>query len=97
MKLDVILRGLANEDLPPSSAIVLPRVRRSAIGDGAVQHLDVVSCWKGLSFSTVLELTMWEDLFKESLASQIKQRLQHEFVEKLQAFPGEFDFFPSPV
>lgn len=40
---------------------------------------------------------MWEDLFKESLASQIKQRLQHEFIEKLQAFPGEFDFFSSPV
>ncbi|KAF1918725.1 hypothetical protein BDU57DRAFT_119054 [Ampelomyces quisqualis] len=87
MKLDVVLRGLANADLPPTSAMVLPRVRRSAIGDGAVQHLDVVSCWKGLSFSTVLELSMWEDLFKESLVSKIKQRLQHEFVEKLNAFP----------
>jgi hypothetical protein len=87
--LDIVLRGLANDDLPPACAPVLPRVRRSAFTENVVQHLDVVSSWKGLSASQALEIAIWEHLFKEALASQLKQRLQQDFVNRLSTYPGE--------
>jgi hypothetical protein len=85
---DMVLRGLPNEDLPPSSALNFPRVRRSPLVAGTVQHLDMVSCWKGLSHSQGLELTLWEHLFKQSLASRIKQRLLQDLVHQLSGDPG---------
>jgi hypothetical protein len=90
--LDVELRGLANEDLPPAYAPVIPRVRRSTFTEDAVQHLDIVSCWKGLSKSQVLELATWEHLFKECLASQLKQCLEQDFAERLGGYLGDYPF-----
>jgi hypothetical protein len=85
---DVVLRGFSNEDLAPSSALVLPRVRRSPPSDDTVQHLELVSLWKGLSHSQAIELAWWERLFKQSLASQIKQHLLQDVVHRLSGYPG---------
>jgi hypothetical protein len=87
--LDVELQGLANDDLPPACALVVPRVRRSTFTEDTVQHLDIVSCWKGLSNSQALELAMWERLFKACLASQLKQRLLQDFANRLSGYLGE--------
>jgi hypothetical protein len=90
--LDIVLSGLANEHSSPALAPIIPSVRRSPLTSGAVQHLDIVSCWKNLSSSQTTELTMWEGLFKECLASQIKQHLQHSFAKRLKEYPGKYSF-----
>jgi hypothetical protein len=92
--LDIVLSGLANEAASPASAPVFPFVRRSPLTNGAVQHLDIISCWKNLSSSQIAELTVWNRLFEECLASQVKQRLQHDFARRLTEYPGEY---PSPT
>ncbi|KAH5399897.1 hypothetical protein HBI32_180620 [Parastagonospora nodorum] len=85
---DVVLRGFSNEDLAPSLALVLPRVRRPPPSDDTVQHLELVSLWKGLSHSQSIELAWWERLFKQSLASQIKQHLLQDVVHRLSGYPN---------
>ncbi|KAH8731798.1 hypothetical protein GQ44DRAFT_766854 [Phaeosphaeriaceae sp. PMI808] len=89
--LDIKLYGLINDDLPSATGFVFPRVRRSSITSDAVQHLDIISCWKGLSHSQGLELTTWEYLFKESLASQIEEYLQREFINDLSKYTNPKD------
>jgi hypothetical protein len=88
VKFHVILRGLLNEDLPAASACLFPAVRRSPSTIGGPQHLDTVSCWKGLSQSQSEELVAWEGLFKESMASQIKEDIQRGFALQLKLCPG---------
>jgi hypothetical protein len=88
--LDIVLSGLANETASPASAPVFPFVRRSPLTNGTVQHLDIISCWKNLSSSQIAELTVWNRLFEECLASQVKQRLQHDFARRLIEYPGEY-------
>lgn len=93
MPLHIVPRGFADEGLTPTSALVYPQVRRSPLGNEVVQHLDIVSCWKGLSQSQTLELTIWARLFRESLASHIKYHLQHDLTEQLSGYPGECQNF----
>jgi len=83
-----VLRGFVNQDWASSSALVLPRVRRSPPSDDTVRHLELVSCWKGLSHSQAIELTSWERLFKQSLASHIKQHLLQDAIHRLGGYPG---------
>jgi len=47
---------------------VMPRVRRSSITNEPVQHLDIVSCWKGLSHQQALEIDKWEQAFEQCIA-----------------------------
>jgi hypothetical protein len=77
--LDIVIRGLPNQGRPYSAALFLPHTRRSPLTNGAVQHLDTTSCWKGLSQSKARELNTWERLFEESMALQIKEHLQRDF------------------
>jgi hypothetical protein len=87
--LRIVLRGFADEGLAPTSTLIFPQVRRSPLREESVQHLDLVSCWKGLSPSQALELTTWTRLFRECLGSQIKARLQQDIPEQLSRYPGE--------
>jgi hypothetical protein len=91
--LRIALRGFADEGLAPTSTLICPQVRRSQFSEESVQHLELVSCWKGLSPSQVLELTTWTRLFRECLGSQIKTRLQQHIVEQLSRYPGECHSF----
>jgi hypothetical protein len=90
LTLDIVIRGLANQGPPLITAFFLPDVRRSPLTKGAVQHLDTVSCWKGLSQSRARELSTWERLFEESLAVQIKEHLQRRFVVYLSKCHGTY-------
>jgi hypothetical protein len=47
---------------------MMPHVRRSPITTEPVQHLNIVSCWKGLSHQQTLELEKWEQVFQEEIA-----------------------------
>jgi hypothetical protein len=85
---NVVIRGLPNEDLPAASALLFPFVRRSSRIREAAQHLDTISCWKGLSSSQSDELSVWERLFKESMALQIKELLQRDFASRLERCTG---------
>jgi hypothetical protein len=95
--LRIALRGFADESLTPTSTLICPQLRRSPFSKESVQHLDIVSCWKGLSPSQVLELTTWMRLFRECLGSQIKARLQQIIVEQLSQYPGECHSFPGAL
>ncbi|CAO2647443.1 Nn.00g083650.m01.CDS01 [Neocucurbitaria sp. VM-36] len=72
----VVLDGLAARDNITVADMHCPRVRRSPYSDRAISHLDVISCWKGLSYSQAMELTLWEQLFRRCLALQVKEWLQ---------------------
>lgn len=85
---NVELRGLLTDDVKSAFDLVMPKVRRSQLGHDAVQHLDVVSCWKGLQYSNATELVLWDRLFRESLASHIKLHLLQAFVTHLSRCRG---------
>jgi hypothetical protein len=62
----------------------MPEVRRSPVEDlhkRAVKHLDVVSCWKGLSHRQAKELAFWQFTFKISLESILLDTLLHMFAD----------------
>lgn len=51
----------------PSDDPIIPRVRRTPPSGESVQHLDLVSCWKGLSYQQARELDIWEQSFEASI------------------------------
>lgn len=70
---EVILRGLAGENRHKVTDVYCPEVRRSPPTDYQhINHLDVVSCWKGLSFRQAREVAQWEILFKNALEDQLR-------------------------
>ncbi|KAF2826911.1 hypothetical protein CC86DRAFT_466693 [Ophiobolus disseminans] len=83
VRLDVVLRRLPADDASSVCGPLMPRVRRSSISVGPAQHLDTVSCWKGLSHQQTLELVAWERVFRDSLASQLKHHLQDGLAAQL--------------
>jgi hypothetical protein len=92
--LRIALRGFADEGI---STPICPQVRRSPLSEESVQHLDLVSCWKGLSPSHVVELTTWTRLFRECLGDLIKAWLQRDMVEQLSRYPGKCPSFLEAV
>jgi hypothetical protein len=90
VKLNIVLRGLPSDDRPSAASMVFPRVRRSPLSKDKVQHLDIVSCWKGLSPSQSDELAAWEGIFQECLASQIREHLREGFVKWLDKYIGMY-------
>lgn len=80
---DIKLEGFATREKLSVADLHIPRVRRSPYSDAPVSHLDVVSCWKGLSYSQATELILWERLFQQCLALQIRKRLQGVVIKHL--------------
>ncbi|KAF2125292.1 hypothetical protein P153DRAFT_111062 [Dothidotthia symphoricarpi CBS 119687] len=80
---DIQLYGLSDEGDSQVTDIYCPRVRRSALTNSVTSHLDVVSCWKGLSRSQAVELVTWEHLFKTCLEDAIQLALRDIFVQYL--------------
>ncbi|KAJ4377497.1 hypothetical protein N0V83_000322 [Neocucurbitaria cava] len=80
---DINLEGLPIREKLSVADLHIPRVRRSPYSDAPVSHLDVVSCWKGLSYSQATELIIWERLFQQCLALQIRKRLQGIVIKHL--------------
>jgi hypothetical protein len=93
--MDVELRGLLTDGVKSAFELVFPNVRRSQMSHDAVQHLDVVSCWKGLQYSNAVELVRWDHLFRESLASHIKLHLLQDFAFHLLGCCGKCSFWKT--
>ncbi|KAF2105660.1 hypothetical protein BDV96DRAFT_358674 [Lophiotrema nucula] len=80
----VRLRGLPGFERPKVSDVFCPDVRRPGYpADFAVNHLDVVFCWKGLSYSQAREIKAWEEVFHDALGSMIFQSVLQTFTEYL--------------
>ncbi|KAF1836078.1 hypothetical protein BDW02DRAFT_256683 [Decorospora gaudefroyi] len=80
---DIQLRGLAASPNGSAHSVHSPKVRRSDFKQAAINHLDVVSCWKSVSNSQAVELILWERLFQQCLTSQIEDRFKHIVMTKM--------------
>ncbi|KAF2651271.1 hypothetical protein K491DRAFT_719977 [Lophiostoma macrostomum CBS 122681] len=68
LQVDFRLRNLPGSGKSRVTDVYCPEVRRSPLRDSLnVNHLDVVSCWKGLSFHQASEIAYWESTFKSCL------------------------------
>lgn len=81
--MDIVLSGMPVDGRSNAVDFIVPHVRRSPLGFGPAQHLDVISCWKGVTYAQACELASWDCFFKECLAVQIKEYLQCEFLNSL--------------
>ncbi|KAL1799300.1 hypothetical protein ACET3X_003337 [Alternaria dauci] len=85
---DVELHGLALRSTASPSEMRCPLLRRSESKQQAINHLDVVSCWKGISDAQALELTLWERLFRRCLISQVENDLRRRTIVQLNNVRG---------
>ncbi|KAH7413611.1 hypothetical protein DE146DRAFT_1283 [Phaeosphaeria sp. MPI-PUGE-AT-0046c] len=81
--MNIVLSGLPVDGRTNAFDFIIPHARRSTLLAGPVQHLDVISCWKGVTNAQAWELASWDYFFKECLAVQIKEYLQREFLSRL--------------
>ncbi|KAF1848155.1 uncharacterized protein K460DRAFT_403452 [Cucurbitaria berberidis CBS 394.84] len=88
---NVTLDGLGTKDNATASDLLFPRVRRSPFSDEAISHLDVVSCWKGISHSQGVELELWQRLFRKCLASQVEEGLRDIVTNRLIEYQRQID------
>ncbi|KAF2448625.1 hypothetical protein P171DRAFT_216690 [Karstenula rhodostoma CBS 690.94] len=66
------LRGLQGEDRSTATQVYCPEVRRSYLNNNSrINHLDSVSCWRGLDFKQAEEVFTWERVFRKALEEQI--------------------------
>jgi hypothetical protein len=66
------LRGLLGVDRSTVSDVYSPEVRRSPTTHRmTVTHLDLVTCWKGLSYAQAAEILFWENVFRLSLERMV--------------------------
>lgn len=80
------LRGLLGADKSRVMDVFCPEVRRSPTTHGPeIKHLDVVSCWRGLSFPQAGEIAYWENNFILSLDKMIKDAIMQVFVDWVSA------------
>ncbi|KAF1945536.1 hypothetical protein EJ02DRAFT_46480 [Clathrospora elynae] len=103
---DIDLRGMAASSAASLATMHFPRLRQSPSKEHAISHLDVVSCWKGISNAQALELTLWERLFQHCLKMQIEDCLRlavvtqlsssGELVDKTTLLPRIIQCLPDP-
>jgi len=87
---DIELRGLAGEQRNDASRVFFPVIRRSTTSEKPpVQLLDVVSCWKGLTWRQASEIMLWEKALKKSLEDMVARELLDDFGEHIQNTQGE--------
>lgn len=66
------LRGLQGEGRSNATQVYCPEVRRSYFnGNSPINHLDSVSCWRGLDLKQADEIFAWERVFRKALEEQI--------------------------
>lgn len=66
------LRGLQNASRETATDVFCPDVRRSPFSCGGfIEHLDVISRWKGLNLEQAEEVFAWERIFQEALESLV--------------------------
>lgn len=72
LPLQVDLEGLAASGQNDVHSMYHPRVRRSVSASQAMEHVDIVTCWKGLSHPQACELAFWEHAFRDCIRLQIE-------------------------
>lgn len=55
-------------------------------------HLDAIECWKGLSHTQAVELTMWYQFMHDCLHNDVREFLRKEIVRDLLGSSGQFSF-----
>ncbi|KAF2467922.1 uncharacterized protein BDR25DRAFT_60603 [Lindgomyces ingoldianus] len=83
LDVDFCLHGLSASNKARVSDVYCPQVRRSTDRNFPVSHLDVVSCWKGLSYRQAAEIAVWETMFKDAIENQVRDIVLHAFAEQL--------------
>jgi hypothetical protein len=79
-KLHIDFRGLPGESVKRGADIYCPSVRRwPFVNKNDVNRLDVVSCWKGLSYMQAAEVAMWEHQLRDALCEQLKEAVRATF------------------
>jgi hypothetical protein len=79
----LMLTGLPGENRRKVTDVYCPEIRRSPPTDYQhINHLDVVSCWKGLSFRQAREVAHWEYLFKHVLEHKLRDTVLRVTAER---------------
>ena len=69
---DFVLEGLQDENRSSAANIYCPQVRRPHFTKNVtINHMDIVSCWKGLSLSQATEVVFWEKIFRDTLQARV--------------------------
>ncbi|KAJ4346749.1 uncharacterized protein N0V89_010681 [Didymosphaeria variabile] len=83
------LKSLPGEDRSTATEVYCPDVRRSGFNNNiSINHLDVVSCWKGLSLQQAEEVLTWERIFRKALEEQIVDSV-YEIISTLLAIDDD--------
>jgi hypothetical protein len=85
----MVVRGLSSDGVATASDLLCLLTRRSPITNDAIQHLDNVSQWRGISPAQAVELKVWLGVFRESLESLIKKRVQQALDDEICGHSGE--------
>lgn len=59
----------------------------------AIQHIDVVTCWKGLTYSQASELAFWEQAFRHCLTLQVESSLRMLIATQLRQLQSKRTYF----
>ena len=87
----VDFRGLPGEAGLKIADIYCPEVRRPPfIRANNVNRLDVVSCWKGLSYTQAADIALWKRLLGDALGEQLEEGVRATVLDGMSAhiFPN---------
>ncbi|KAG9198418.1 hypothetical protein G6514_010181 [Epicoccum nigrum] len=78
------LQGLPFEHAPTVTDVLMPKIRRSELNEKVnPSHLDLTTCWKGLTHSQSTELAMWYHFLHRSLHAEVRMRLRESLIGDL--------------
>jgi hypothetical protein len=72
--------------LPRNRAVLdlyKPKLRSFDTPNGDIEHLDVVTTWKGLSINNALEIIFWERATKKALEHHVEEALVAMFFKRV--------------
>ncbi|OCK86709.1 uncharacterized protein K441DRAFT_32908 [Cenococcum geophilum 1.58] len=83
IEVELDLRGLTPTKSSSALDVYCPQSRRHlSQSQNSVEHLDVISTWKGLSIAQVYEIMFWGNSFKASLEKLVSKVLMDRFWEQ---------------
>jgi hypothetical protein len=86
---EVQLRDLFGAAKNKVSDVYCPGVRRSPYSETPnLMHLDVVSCWRGLSYKQAAEIAYWEVNLQQCLEKIVRDAVIRIFAEHLRDETG---------
>lgn len=72
------LKGLQGEGRSSAIQVYCPEIRRSHFNNNSpTNHLDSVSCWRGLDMKQAEEVYSWERVFRQALEKLVAGELVH--------------------